>query len=265
MGCGASQPEVPAPAPEPPPLDAEALKKQKAAEEAAAINAQIAAKNAEKPVQASEPFKRKFDGFKRLENRDRHNIKRGGADQIDKAEVEGVRNKLAEVKARAVLKAQKTMSRLVSFGEGSSQNADGTLGQRISRSFTRRFSLSGRSLERKESHDPDEPQHGHGLTWAEWRSQGGGLKRALTRRFTFTRQSTRNNVGSTSKLFGSRPMEDGLGTYPDTDDAGTPPALDRSRSSKVKFNDSMAPAGAEVSSEGRHEAAKEGAGASLNA
>ena len=188
-------------APPVPVVDEAALKKQKAAEEAAAINAAIAKKMAEKPVQVAEPFKRKFDGFKRHENRDRHAVKRTGAGDgasahVRRSEVEAVKAKLASVGQAAKVVRQKTTK----FFIGDDQH-DGIM-ERSMRKMTR----SRRTRSTRSTHSSDEPQHGHNLRWTMKPTESGGLIRALTRRIS---------SGTSSKLFAntSSPMEGGLEAY----------------------------------------------------
>ena len=111
MGCGGSKPEepeetFPVPEPEKKPLTI--------SEETAAINAKIkeaAAKKASEggEEKTDEPFQRKFDGFKRLENRDRHKVKRhvghGHSAHTSKSEVEAIREYARKKAAKAAAAA----------------------------------------------------------------------------------------------------------------------------------------------------------------
>mmetsp|Transcript_1236 Transcript_1236/g.3466 ORF Transcript_1236/g.3466 Transcript_1236/m.3466 type:complete len:233 (-) Transcript_1236:310-1008(-) len=224
MGCGASQAETSPPEPE---IDQEALEKQRKADEAAAINAQIAAKMASKPVQQAEPFKRKFDGFKRAENRDRHNVKRTGAGadgddtaMVRKSEVDRIKSKMVAAKQTVKLIKQKTTSFIVHFGDSDPEHADESLGQRIKRNMSRRSRDS-----------ENEPIHGHGLGWKDMSSPGGGLKRMLTRKMSsFTKRGSRSTNPSSSKLFATNQTMDGLDAY----DAVEKTEAEKSNS-KVKF------------------------------
>ena len=226
MGCGASTPEAPAPEPEPSP---EEIAKQKKAEEAAAINAQIAAKMAAKPVQKKEEFKRKFDGFKRAENRDRHNVHRTGAGEVRASEVERIQSRLEAVKQKAKLVKQKTTNFIVHFGDSNPDHAHETLGERMKRNLTRR---SRHSTDEEDS----EPQHGHGLTWAAKSMPAGGLRRALTRKLPsfVTKRGSRASASmdpKSSTLFASsKPLEGGLEAYDNAEAA-------EGSSKKIKFAD----------------------------
>lgn len=241
MGCGASQPEEPEPeAPQEP--SPEEIAKQKKAEEAAKINAMIAQKAAEKPVEASQPFERKFDGFKRHENRNRHKVKRAVAaneshhNLVRKSEMDSIMSKLQSLKAakEAMVERMTSVRRTVS--------------RRTTTRRTTRRTKAPDASDRTE-HDHDEPVHGHGLMW-DVRHSTSGVRRALTKRFTFRHRKSRETEGSRpteSKLFsGASGLDDPAYDVRDTAGEGSVPQRGTSKP-HVSFQEAPGAAAAEDS------------------